>query len=498
MVLLCLAAVLAAAGPGWAADILFSTFVNTQSNGIARDATFDKSGNLYIAGGGAGFERADLTFDYKTERGGDSRGRFYPYDVFVQKYGAHGRLLWTVRLGGEGYDRAYALEIDRQGNILVAGRAGAGFPTTAGAYQEHFGGNSKETIVRAYGKQDGFVVKLDGGTGPLLWSTYIGGSSGELIRDIAAGPDGAVNIALTNVRSAAGQPISGDGARKQLAGRTDAIFARLAGDGRRLLYGTFIGSSGLANNDGSNPSIIADAKGDINMVMMMGSDGAPTTRRAWASQRRGDTDLYLVKFDGASGGRRIKAATYFGTKGGDYLETHNLAIDAQGNFIVAAATNGRGLPTGRDAAQRAFAGGKSDGFAAVISADGRRVIAATYLGGKGADNLEGIAYHQGRIYVSGKTSSQILPAAGISLKNKQGGGQNALMLVLPSSLTRIIDSAYLGGSQKDQGRALAVAADGRIAVGGSAGSADFPVKRASDLSKQGRSAPFVTVFHPIN
>ena len=126
MVLLCLAAVLAAAGPGWAADILFSTFVNTQSNGIARDATFDKSGNLYIAGGGAGFERADLTFDYKTERGGDSRGRFYPYDVFVQKYGAHGRLLWTVRLGGEGYDRAYALEIDRQGNILVAGRAGAG------------------------------------------------------------------------------------------------------------------------------------------------------------------------------------------------------------------------------------------------------------------------------------------------------------------------------------------------------------------------------------
>jgi uncharacterized protein (TIGR03437 family) len=68
------------------------------------------------------------------------------------------------------------------GSLYFGGWAGAGFPTTPGAYQPQFGG----------GESDGTVARLNPQGSALIFGTYIGGGGSEGIYDIAVAPDGSV------------------------------------------------------------------------------------------------------------------------------------------------------------------------------------------------------------------------------------------------------------------------------------------------------------------
>ena len=307
----------------------FSTYISV-NRGLVRDIEYDSVGNIYVTGGGAQIIESVITpgNDYKVLDGAIDHGRFDPHDVFVQKYSADGALIWTTRMGGVNYDRAYALEVDNQGSVYVAGRAGLDFYTTQGALQETFGGDTPATENPPYGPQDGFVSKLDADTGQVDWSTYFGGASGEFIRDIDVGPDGTIHIAQTFAKLEAGQHITSDALQPNLNGAIDEIYAQLSNDGSTLLYGTYIGGDNEPDPTGGNPAIVVDANGDINFLTETDAFNAPTTAGAYSSQPLGASDLYLVKFDGSDGGRSIKAATYFGTSDRYILETHNLAVVA--------------------------------------------------------------------------------------------------------------------------------------------------------------------------
>ena len=93
----------------------------------------------------------------------------------------------------------YAVEVDKQGYVYVGGRAGDGFPTTEGAIQPNFGGDSD--INRAYGPQDGFIAKLSPSGKQLIWATYFGGNDGSFFRDIDIDSQGNVYGAMTRVSS---------------------------------------------------------------------------------------------------------------------------------------------------------------------------------------------------------------------------------------------------------------------------------------------------------
>jgi len=67
-----------------------------------------------------------------------SASRLGETDAYIAKFNPMGELLWCTYLGGAGYDRAYAVEVDKQDRIIVAGRAGPVSPTTPGAFQPNF------------------------------------------------------------------------------------------------------------------------------------------------------------------------------------------------------------------------------------------------------------------------------------------------------------------------------------------------------------------------
>jgi hypothetical protein len=101
-------------------------------------------------------------YDTSFNTGGNQIGGHGPSDAYIAKYTPDGQLVWATYLGGPNYDRAYAIELDPAGDVVISGRAGPGFPTTPGVFQPEYKGNGGGF----YGVQGGFVAKLsaDGAT----------------------------------------------------------------------------------------------------------------------------------------------------------------------------------------------------------------------------------------------------------------------------------------------------------------------------------------------
>src|SRR3989344_4799579 len=186
--------------PGWLEaqesgyDLSLSTYWGGADFEQARDVEIDDLGNIYVVGGtqsinfprtlGSGFNSGSCPTL-------GSGGRM---DVFVTKFSSTGQLVWSRLLGGPCYDRAYATEVDDQGNVYIGGRAGDNFPTTSGVVQPGFGGDSSPNGL--YGQQDGFIAKFSG-QGQLLWATYLGGNDKSFFRDIDLDAQGNVYGILT-------------------------------------------------------------------------------------------------------------------------------------------------------------------------------------------------------------------------------------------------------------------------------------------------------------
>jgi hypothetical protein len=67
------------------------------------------------------------------------------------------------------------------GSVYYGGSAGAGFPTTANAYQpDNAGGN------------DGIIARLEPTGTRLIFATHFGGPNTDDIGAVAVGPDGTV------------------------------------------------------------------------------------------------------------------------------------------------------------------------------------------------------------------------------------------------------------------------------------------------------------------
>src|SRR5207302_8541312 len=88
-------------------------------------------------------------------------------------------LAYSTYLGGNGFDGASSIAVDRQGNAYVTGfTTSTNFPTTPGAPGTAFHG--------VYGSfSDVFVTKLDSSGSRLIYSSYLGGSDQDGIALIA-------------------------------------------------------------------------------------------------------------------------------------------------------------------------------------------------------------------------------------------------------------------------------------------------------------------------
>ena len=91
----------------------------------------------------------------------------------------------------------------------------------------------------------------------------------------------------------------------------------------------------------------------------------------------------------------------------------------------------RDFPVTTGALQKTFAGGKTDGVLAVVSADGSRLVYATYLGGSGNELIRGLALGpEGEVYLVGRTDSPDFPVTAGAAQAKAGGKVDAFLVEL--------------------------------------------------------------------
>jgi hypothetical protein len=122
---------------------------------------------------------------------------------------------------------------------------------------------------------------------------------------------------------------------------------------------------------------------------------------------------------------------------------------------------------------------------------------STYLGGGGNDEGNAITVDSaGNAYVIGFTDSLNFPMANAAQPAFAGGLQDAFVVKLDPSGTRVIYSTYIGGNGQDNGSAIAVDATGNAYVTGYTGSTNFPVINAMQPAKNGEFNAFVTKLSP--
>ena len=189
----------------------------------------------------------------------------------------------------------------------------------------------------------------------------------------------------------------------------------------------------------------------------------------------------------------LTASTYLG--GSSIEDATAVAVDpASGEFVVVGQTSSNNFPTRLP--RQPMAGGGGDAFVARYNADATQLLWATYLGGTSADQAKGVAIGpDGTIVVTGDTSSSNFPIVGGGVQPGNRGGFEAFVAAYDRT-GNLVWSTYLGGARDDYARAVAVAADGTVAVAGVTSSANFPVQSPIQAALGGgvASDAFVTVL----
>ncbi len=188
----------------------------------------------------------------------------------------------------------------------------------------------------------------------------------------------------------------------------------------------------------------------------------------------------------------ILQATYLGGSGSDSASA--IAIHPKtGEVYVAGSTSSTSFPKTTGGAQKDYEG-KYDAFVARLNSNLTRILQSTYLGGSDSDYAYALAIHPktGEVYVAGDTRSPDFPKTTGGAQANYGSTYldnifllrypfmagligDAFVARLSADLTQLLQSTYLGGSNADRARALAIhPTTGEVYVAGYTNSLDFP------------------------
>jgi hypothetical protein len=352
-------------------------------------------------------------------------------------------LVTSTYVGGASTDHGYDLAVDAAGDVWVTGYTGSSnFPVTPNAYDS------------LYNTTDVFLLKYNGNTGDLEYSTFIGGTGYEMAFGIAF--DASGDVWITGETMSSDFPLTSDANDSQLDS-VDAFLLNLASNGSTLLYSTFIGGT-----DGdSGQSIAIDTKGNPWLVGIMLSLDFPTTPNAYDNSSNGDFDLFLVNL--AANRSLIMYSTYIGGSNADM--TSDILLDPNEGIWITGYTLSSDFPLTPNATDNT--GVSMEGVLLKINRLTGNLSFSTYLGGSAYDSITSIAMDsENNIWLTGYTSSNTFPTTADALNGSRNGYDDAFVVQLSSLNGSILYSTFLGGTDDDVGHSIVVDLWDNIWIGG--------------------------------
>lgn len=337
-------------------SIIFISYSGSTADNWGFTATYDGSGNFYAGGivlDNARFPVSNGAFQ-TTYKGGNNPKS----DIGIIKFDATGiNRVYATYIGGVGDDQPHSLVVDRDGNLIIAGRSSsADYPTL-----------TSPSSLKLYGPGGGFdiiLTKLNALGTALIGSLRIGGT----------GNDG-VNIE-TNYPTSNGTISTrrnyGDDSRSEviLDNDNNILLASVTqSTDFRTSFGAFQTMRGASN---------AGGRFQDGVVIKM------------------NPNLSNVLFSSFLGGNNDDAAFVLSINpltGDIYVAGATVSTDLLGNKsgVIAATNQG--------------AAGSVDGFIMSIKSDGSAINKTTYIGTSGQDVLFGIQFDKlGFPYITGTTT----------------------------------------------------------------------------------------------
>jgi len=320
-------------------------------------------------------------------------------------------LTYSTYLGGTGTDSGNAIALDGTGAAYITGNTTSDpFPTTTGALQTAFGGDSTGTLG------DAFVAKLNASGTATTFATYLGGSGADSGNGIAVDFAGS-NIYVTGSTTSPNFPTCPLVASSAIctssgtpplqagnAGFTDAFVARLNATGTQLVYSTYLGGNGADQGNGLG----LDTAGNAYLTGSTTSNPFPTTAGAFQTTPGGGPgDAFVTKLNAA--GTNLVYSTYL--RGNSPDVGNDIAIDPAGNAYITGSTASPDFPTAGGPFQSTI-GAVGDAFVTELNASGTALVSSSYLGGNGSDVGNGIALDTAATpnpYVTGSSASSDFP-----------------------------------------------------------------------------------------
>jgi hypothetical protein len=326
----------------------------------------------------------------------------------------------------------------------------------------------------------------------LVYSSLVGGGGSDAVTGVKVDKAGKVWVAGY---TSTGDLTSSDGAyQPATGGGTNIFLARINPKGdftNSLEYFTYIGGSGV---DTPN-AMTMDSNGFIYVAGSTTSANFPLGGNVTQNMITGGTDAFVLKFDpSASGGDQLPYSTYIG--GSDTDVAYGIDVDAAGKIYVIGTTRSSDFPvTGQAYASVLY--GPQDAFIAKYDLTvSPTLVYSSFFGSELADDGRGIAVTpSGTVYIAGSTAGTGLPQAGAQYQAAPNGLLDiwlAQMDLTRNGVDALRYSTYLGGSDLDEVRKLAIDPTGKVLLTGYTMSPDFPVTgNAVQKSLAGNADAFV-------
>ncbi|HYJ87128.1 MAG TPA: SBBP repeat-containing protein [Pyrinomonadaceae bacterium] len=182
--------------------------------------------------------------------------------------------------------------------------------------------------------------------------------------------------------------------------------------------------------------------------------------------------------------------------GSDVDDCDDIAVDADGCVYLACHSTSNDFPGSkqRDNSQDAD---RMDAYVSKIDPVAGKVIYTTRLGGSKWDGAIRIEVDQhSNAYVVGFTESSDFPTTSNALQREYIGGKSDAFLVKLKANGEIEYSTFFGGSDTDQGNALALDKAGNVYLAGTTWSNDLPgIEKGSSNKNSGHGDGFVAVWN---
>lgn len=249
-----------------------------------------------------------------------------------------------------------------------------------------------------------------------------------------------------------------------------------------LVYCGYIG--GVGWDEGKAIAVDGSGNAYVTGYANFAAGSFPVTVGPDLTYNGDPSDAFVAKIsaDGAS----LVYCGYIG--GGGWDEGIGIAVDGGGSAYIVGDTSSGDLPVTSGSALTY--GGDRDAFVAKVNAGGTALVYCGYIGGSYGENGRGIAVDgSGHAYVTGETFSENLPTV-VGPDLTFNGSQDAYVAKVNAGGTAFDYCGYIGSWSNQEGRGIAVDADGNAYVTGNSAS-DFPVKVGPGLEWSGGYDAFV-------